>query len=180
MCSCVSWLTDLQYHQRCWKLEGLDEHKWCKQAYPSPPCIKHKKTYHDTVITNALKYSDAIAASRLVKGKGVDRRPQEPFTLEGLECHLARWIVADDQVMPIDIDRATFSSTKADHIFQALNSIECPEWRDLMLYLGQDYITEEDLPHRSKLKKLITREATRSFERLIHDLEVSSSYKFEC
>ncbi|KAG6822674.1 hypothetical protein H0H92_012967, partial [Tricholoma furcatifolium] len=41
----------------------------------------------------------------------------------------------------------------------SMNVVECPEFRELLLYLGDDTIDDDDIPGRTKITKMIEDEA---------------------
>ncbi|KAF8883759.1 hypothetical protein CPB84DRAFT_1850866 [Gymnopilus junonius] len=57
-----------------------------------------------------------------------------PFSIEKFLDLLQRWVVIDDQ---------------------SIHILECPEFHDLMLYLGAGKIDDKDLPHCHKMMDMI-------------------------
>ncbi|KDN33246.1 hypothetical protein RSAG8_13663, partial [Rhizoctonia solani AG-8 WAC10335] len=83
----------------------------------------------------SLYYAKCLEAGlvdRLIES-GISAELQPDFSRAGLTERLVRWIAVDDQ---------------ATRVF------ECPEFRDVILYCGQNKIKEADIPHRSKLAKV--------------------------
>ena len=39
---------------------------------------------------------------------------------------------------------------------KAFNVVECPEFRSLLLYIGEGKIVDKDIPHRTKVTNMIT------------------------
>jgi len=40
-------------------------------------------------------------------------------------------------------------------IFQSFNVLECPEFRELLLYLGDGKIDDSNVPHRTKVTQMV-------------------------
>jgi hypothetical protein len=57
---------------------------------------------------------------------------------------------------------------------QSVNIVECPELRDLLLYLNED-LEDSDIPHRTKLTELIFKSFDREFKCLVDHIQVSTS-----
>lgn len=36
-----------------------------------------------------------------------------------------------------------------------MNVMQCPEFRDLLLYISQGYLEDEEIPHQTKVTELI-------------------------
>ncbi|KAF9000949.1 hypothetical protein BDQ17DRAFT_1426783 [Cyathus striatus] len=97
---------------------------------------KHWKVYSETITKEKLKGLEDIVCNAGKRFQSVHtgvRFDCEQFTLDGFYTRLARWIVVDGQSM---------------------NTVEFPEQRDLLLFLSAD-ITENDIPHRTKVADLI-------------------------
>lgn len=77
----------------------------------------------------------------------------------------------DDQVCMICLFNANFLYI----IEQALNVIECPEFRDLLLLLRQD-LKDSQIPHRTKIREEIISAWQKYFAVLQTDLAVSVSH----
>ncbi|CAA7271021.1 unnamed protein product [Cyclocybe aegerita] len=78
-------------------------------------------------------------------------REREPFTLEGFLDRLAKWVVVDDQ---------------------SLDVVDCPELRDLLLYIGVE-LSDDDIPHRTKLSEIITTNFKQEYMAMLLDIENS-------
>ncbi|KAJ7576100.1 hypothetical protein C8J56DRAFT_800748 [Mycena floridula] len=78
------------------------------------------------------------------------QRDRTAFSLSGLHKHLVAFIVADDQ---------------------SLNVIECPEFRQLLLFM-REKLEDHDIPHRTHLRKLIIDTWLTYFAKLQADLAV--------
>ncbi|CUA78443.1 Putative AC transposase [Rhizoctonia solani] len=82
----------------------------------------------------AIYYAKCLEAGlndRILES-GISAEVQPDFSRAGLTERLVKWLAVDDQ---------------APHV------IECPEFRELILYCGQNKIKESDIPHRHKLAK---------------------------
>ena len=51
--------------------------------------------------------------------------------------------------------------------------LECPEFRELMLFLGQDHINDDNIPHRNSLTRQILEEYKKEQIGIMDDLKVS-------
>ncbi|KAF4617427.1 hypothetical protein D9613_006423 [Agrocybe pediades] len=107
---------------------------------------KHGTEWRQIVLVEQLKGWEKISSI-----KPVPKEVKEEFTLQGFWDRLARWIAVDDQ---------------------SLNVVECPELRDLLLYLNFD-LTDRDIPHRTKLTQLIFESYHREWKKLVSDLQNS-------
>lgn len=58
---------------------------------------------------------------------------------------------------------------------KSLNVVECQELRDLLLYLNTD-LSENDIPHRTKLTRVIFDSYHREWSKLVRSLQVLSSF----
>lgn len=56
-------------------------------------------------------------------------------------------------------------------IQQSINVVECPEFRDFILYISPD-LEDSDLPHRDKMKALIMREFSHARSDILRELQV--------
>jgi hypothetical protein len=56
---------------------------------------------------------------------------------------------------------------------QSINVVECPELRELLLYIGTD-LQDRDIPHRTKLSELITSRFKLEYSRMVNEINVSS------
>lgn len=52
-----------------------------------------------------------------------------------------------------------------------MNAVECPEFRDLILYLN-DEITDSDIPHRTKITEFIFELFSMQYRKLVEELQV--------
>jgi hypothetical protein len=57
------------------------------------------------------------------------------------------------------------------YIFQSINVVDCPELRELLLFIGTE-IEDYDIPHRTKLSELITSRFKVEYNRMIEDINV--------
>jgi hypothetical protein len=60
-----------------------------------------------------------------------------------------------------------------------MNVLECQEFRELLLYLGEDKIDDSDLPHRTKMTLMILEEFKAEHKRICGDLQVCSRKFFK-
>jgi hypothetical protein len=88
------------------------------------------------------------------------------YSREGFLAALVRFIVTDDQVSTPSLVNCTWLID-----FQSINVVECPEFRDLLLLLREDF-KDTDIPHRGKVHDIILHTWSTYFERLKKDLEV--------
>ena len=58
-----------------------------------------------------------------------------------------------------------------NHGLQSINVVDCPELRDLLLFIGAE-LQEKDIPHRTKLAQLITERFQIEYKQILKELEV--------
>lgn len=58
------------------------------------------------------------------------------------------------------------------HQYKAPNVIDCPELRDLLIFVSAD-LTEADIPHRSMVTKLIIENFQKEYEKLCKEIQVN-------
>ncbi|KAJ3535357.1 hypothetical protein NM688_g6991 [Phlebia brevispora] len=125
----------------CW-LSALDEWKVWKTTGMTSTIRAHLQKYHynqyvTDVVEHQLKGYENVGKARTSDDTANGRKTFDPNDHEGSLCHfhdlLARWIAVDDQ---------------------SFNCVECPEFREMILYLSSD-LGDEDLPHRTRLTELI-------------------------
>ncbi|EAU93647.2 hypothetical protein CC1G_02877 [Coprinopsis cinerea okayama7 len=104
-------------------------------------CIRnHLKSKHDFlwrefVIAKKLKGWEKLFQEQVEHAAREKKYPPGSFTIPGFLERLTRWTAVNDQ---------------------AMNSIECPELRDLLLYVGCGVNLEPSMiPHRTKLTDLL-------------------------
>ena len=56
-----------------------------------------------------------------------------------------------------------------------MNVADCPELRDLLLFIGSDVLVDSDIPHRTKLTGLIVENFKREYQRMIDDIQVNNT-----
>lgn len=93
-----------------------------------------------------------------------DSRPA--YSRDGFLTALVRFIVTDDQVSTPFLGNCTWLID-----FQSINVVECPEFRDLLLLLREDF-KDTDIPHRGKVHDIILHTWSTYFESLRKDLDV--------
>lgn len=54
---------------------------------------------------------------------------------------------------------------------QSIHVLECPEFRELMLYLGTEKIEDKDLPHRHKMTDMIFEAYKKRMEATIEEMK---------
>ncbi|KAJ7702894.1 hypothetical protein B0H16DRAFT_736274 [Mycena metata] len=91
---------------------------------------EHGKLWHDMVVLQKLKGWETLGTAY----KDTSSGEHKEFLLPGFYTRLVKWIAVDDQ---------------------ALNVVDCPELRDLLLFIGAQ-LEDEDIPHRTKLGQLIS------------------------
>lgn len=64
-----------------------------------------------------------------------------------------------------------FPSRTLSSVSQSINVIECREFRELILILREE-LRDEDIPHRTKLRKSIIDAWLKRFELLVKELQV--------
>lgn len=57
------------------------------------------------------------------------------------------------------------------HLPQSINVVDCPELRDLLLYIGTE-LEDGDIPHRTKLSGLIVENFQREYKKMATDVQV--------
>ena len=56
-------------------------------------------------------------------------------------------------------------------VLQSINVVECPEFRDLILY-ASDHLQDIDIPHRTMLTELIKERCAVDFGAVVEELKV--------
>jgi hypothetical protein len=82
---------------------------------------------------------------------------QHLFSIEMFHHLLMRWVAVDDQ---------------------SFNVLECPEFRALLLYLGDGKMDDTDLPHRTKMTQMVLDEYRKEYNKTKSDLKVCA-YDFD-
>ncbi|KAF8887627.1 hypothetical protein CPB84DRAFT_1849803 [Gymnopilus junonius] len=93
---------------------------------------QHTKVYETTIQVKGLKHANMSPHASQTSNSSIDLNA--PFSVEKFLDLLQRWVVIDDQLIHI---------------------LECPEFCDLMLYLGAGKIDDKDLPHCHKMMDMI-------------------------
>lgn len=91
-------------------------------------------------------------------------------SLERLYDYLVRWAAVDDQVRSHQLH--TMLAVTHDHLCQSFHAIECPEFRDMLLYLCSD-IDDNDLPRRTRFVDLIMDRFSTKMTDIIEEMKVS-------
>lgn len=56
---------------------------------------------------------------------------------------------------------------------KSMNIMDCPEFRDLLLYISQECSEDEEIPHRTKLTELIGKRFKEEYIKMVECLCVS-------
>jgi hypothetical protein len=114
--------------------------------------------------------SQAASATDSQPGEACEKFDEATF-----QRRLVNFIVADDQVC----DSQFWFGSSSLTFPKSLNVIECREFRDLLLLLGNE-LKETMIPHRTKLRELIIVSWKRYFQTLRQDVVVLSVYQMFC
>ncbi|CAA7268998.1 unnamed protein product [Cyclocybe aegerita] len=109
--------------------------------------------WREVVLLKQLKGWEELGVKGCVED-GQNERERETFTLAGFYQRLVRWIAVDDQ---------------------SINVVDCPELRDLLLYISVD-LKDSDIPHRTKLSELITEAFKREYARMLLNIQTLEGY----
>ena len=108
---------------------------------------------------------------------GIGQRPKADlganlpeFSLSVLQDYLVKFIVEYDEVCNITHSRSVLLIIAP--ICQAINIIECPAFRQLLLVLCQN-LQDTDIPHHTKMCDLIVTDWEKSFNSIKVELKVS-------
>lgn len=55
---------------------------------------------------------------------------------------------------------------------QAVNLMDCPEFRDLLLYVSQGLLDDCDIPHRTKITEVIGQRFKEEYVKMVERLQV--------
>lgn len=55
-----------------------------------------------------------------------------------------------------------------------MNVMDCPEFRDLLLYISQGYLEDEEIPRQTKVTELIGKQFKQEYIKMVERLRVSS------
>ena len=108
----------------------------------------HDKVYDQMVIERNWPYKLSTEVKNVSKKDAGNVRDHglPRFSSEAFLEYLVRFIVADDQVSPINL--AFFLALTC---LQSIRVIECPEFRQLCMVLRES-LTDKDIPHRDKMR----------------------------
>ncbi|KAF5370272.1 hypothetical protein D9758_006873 [Tetrapyrgos nigripes] len=109
----------------------------------------HGPIYNEFVPKFKLKGWDSLESTPTISK--YFRHPGEEFSTTVFMELLVRWIVVDDQ---------------------PINVIECPEFRDVLAYIGLD-LAPNDIPHRTKLMELIFSQFDNEFTNIKREIQNS-------
>jgi hypothetical protein len=120
------------------------------------------------VLANKLKGWRELGTSN----KNSPTGDRETFTLDGFYHRLTKWVAVDDQVHNYNLSpyRQIFILTEL-YSSQSIDVINCPELRDLLLYIGAQ-LEDSDIPHRTKLGELITARFKLEYANMVQDIAV--------
>ncbi|KAF5319548.1 hypothetical protein D9619_008318 [Psilocybe cf. subviscida] len=109
----------------------------------------HQLSWEDMVIKEQLKNWQTVEQGRLdALRKGI-KIIKEPFTSDVFYERLVRWVATDDQ---------------------SVNILENPEFRHFILF-ACPYITDAELPHRTRLSKLIELQFEKEYQLMRIDIK---------
>lgn len=125
--------------------------------------------YDQTVIEQNWPYKLSTEVKNTSKNNAGNVRNQGLpwFSSEAFLEYLVQFIVADDQVSPVNL--AFFLALTHP---QSIHVVECPEFQQLCMILRKS-LTEKDIPHRDKMREAIIYRWKMSFEELKGELLVS-------
>jgi len=127
---------------------------------------RHLQGYHEEEWSEGCK-SENLKPSQSLPSKGTK---QAPFTVEGFHHLLLKWIAVDDQVCQSCKSCCCLGTTNNN---KSINVLECPEFRELLLYIGENKLDEDDLPHRTKATIMILEEYKKKHMKVVNDIQVS-------
>lgn len=128
----------------------------------------HSELWHANAPKHGWKNLDSQVSTQSLASQGI---PREEFDVERFHQRIVSFIVADDQVSEFC---ALIASVSHRFIAQAINVIECREFRDLLLLLRSD-LQDSMIPHRTKVRHIILEAWNNAFQLLKRDLSVSLS-----
>ncbi|KAF8882370.1 hypothetical protein CPB84DRAFT_1750912 [Gymnopilus junonius] len=109
------------------EMESLETHRRHDHLYCHHLSKQHTKVYETTIQVKGLKHANMSPHASQTSNSSINLNA--PFSIEKFLDLLQRWVVIDDQ---------------------SIHILECPEFCDLMLYLGAGKIDDKDLPHHHK------------------------------
>lgn len=92
---------------------------------------------------------------------------REEFSLPVFYEKLAKWIAVDDQASVL----VHIFIAKTYGYFQSLDVVDCPELRDLLLFIGTE-LDDKDIPHRTKLSEIITTQFKAEYAKMVLEIQV--------
>jgi hypothetical protein len=122
----------------------------------------HLEEYERVVRTLRLKHYEELEDSTEAAVSTSDG----PFHVDEWVRRLIKWVVVDDQVRSVSSFSVRFLTP-----YQAINVVDCKEFRDFALY-GRDDVRDSDLPHRTKLTELVFKTYETEHLKLKSDLDV--------
>lgn len=131
---------------------------------------RHFQGYHEEEWSEACKSEKLKPSWQSLPSKDAGGR-QAPFTVERFHHLLLKWIAVDDQVC---WSHRSCHCLGANNNNKSINVLECPEFRELLLYIGEDNLDEHDLPHRTKATMMILEEHKKKHMEIVHDIQASS------
>ena len=128
----------------------------------------HPKEYNAAVTHNKWSYKlTSQLADALTDNAHKERDQNIPsFSPAMFVKYLIRFVVVDDQVSPNDL--AFLHALKG---LQSIHVVECPEFRQLCMFLHETLVNNE-IPHRTKMREGVISQWWESFEQLKLDLSM--------
>jgi hypothetical protein len=132
-----------------------------------------EKVHSEEYLRLCKEHGWKIQLPNIMKGAVVDNTkvglPRSPFSHKIFQKALVDFIVVNDQVRSrLLLNFLLFSS------LQAINVVECPEFRNLLLVLREN-LEDKDIPRRTKIREAILKEWDPRFQHLKKDLAVCFS-----
>ena len=137
---------------------------------------EHPATYDKAIVDNGWNYR---FSSDVKSGKSNAIEPQTrslpPFTQSSFIDHIIHFVVADDQVSDAFSESVMRSlSLSLTHVLittQSIHLVECPEFRDLCMFLRPS-LQDKEIPHRDRLREGIIEQWHQWFDGLRRELAV--------
>ena len=132
----------------------------------------HEAEYTETMIEKGWK-PPSLRASQLASSTGstgaTGKLPAPQYSVEAFIEKLVKFVVVDDQVK---VSHLKLYNKLIKSPYQAINVIECPEFRDLLSILHPDL----EIPGRTKLRTCIITAWRDWFDLLKEELAVCAIY----
>ena len=144
---------------------------------------RHLTKKHELDYTRACKdfgwdaHRDPDPDAGPLSGPAKELKEREPFTSEALLRYIVNFVVADDQVRISSCLCVSSLYVILISSYKSINVVECPEFRQLLLFLRED-LREEDIARRDKIRDAIMRAWYAYYKVLKDELQVSSVQDF--